>query len=258
MSFLTAKGGATHAYNSNHFDQTLATGSQYTQDGGAPSSSASASFRNASSSFKGKGALSIDAEFQQFASSSQHSPSMMGLPPQMAPTDAIGSLAPPPAAASLELAHAAMSPHDGADVLAFLDHGDYEQQVNGDDLIEGSMSYQSYQHQADRQNSLLELEKQRARSLEQWILSDDIVDYIQKTDSTYVDDVYALPPLVQSLLKEAKQDIKESKQIGSHAVSRLRMIREHLISRSNGNRARAAQTTAAMSNDEWASMFAAM
>ncbi|ORX49777.1 hypothetical protein DM01DRAFT_339174 [Hesseltinella vesiculosa] len=243
MSFFADKGGTSTLHNSSHLDQTLATGSHYTQ------SSSTSSYQGFRDTNKGKTPLSLNQEFQQFSSSPIHASSshLESLKP-----------APPPDPSVLA---SIISPLDGAEVFAFLDHGDYEQEVNGDDLIEGSMSYRSYQHQADHQHSLAELALQRQRALETWMLSEDIVDYIDKSDSAYVDDVYGLPPVIQSLVKEAKEELNAGapgEASTGRAVNRLRMIRDHLISRSQGDPRLAAQQTMSMSNDDWASMFPAM
>ncbi|SAM02056.1 hypothetical protein [Absidia glauca] len=245
MSFLTAKAGPSNLNNTLHHDQTLATGSQYTP---AEQSTSSASFRS-----RDNHTASQNHDQNQFFDSFTREPSLSVRPLS-------SSMLPEQPRMNLpqHLQLAASSPMDGSEVLAMLDEstGVYDQEVHGDDLVAGSMSYQSYHHQSDHQHSIAEFEKQRQRQMEEWILTDDIIAYIEKQDSSYVDDVYGLPPMIANLVKEAKEELKQGDTDGQQkAVSRLQMIREHLIGRSQGNRTLAFQQGLQMKESDWAALF---
>ncbi|CAO3638069.1 unnamed protein product [Cunninghamella echinulata] len=261
MSFLTSKAEPSHLNNTLHHDRTLATGSRYNP----------ISTMNQSSSFRSKASHPVHSssnynqEFEQFTSTSATSSSSSSsskpiLTYSMIPNNnSMTNELIPGSQQHLQLA--AMSAMDGSEVLSFLNDAPsevYHEEIHGDDLREGSMSYRSYQHQADHQHSLAELEKRRQQSMEAWLLSDDIVNYIEKYDSTYIDDVYGLPPVIENLIKEAKEELKEEnnqEDAPLKAVHRLQMIRNHLMGVANGNKSVAVQQGLNMNNDDWASLF---
>lgn len=256
MSFLTSKAEPSHLNNTLHHDRTLATGSRYN-----PVSA----MNQSSSSFRSKTSNPVhtsnyNQEFDQFTSTSFSSSSKPNVAYSMIPNNnsTTNELIP---GSQRHLQLAAMSAMDGSEVLSFLNDAPsevYHEEIHGDDLREGSMSYRSYQHQADHQHSLAELEKRRQQSMEAWLLSDDIVDYIEKYDSTYIDDVYGLPPMIENLIKEAKEELKEGnnqEDAPLKAVHRLQMIRNHLMGVANGNKSVAVQQGLSMKNEDWASLF---
>ncbi|CAO3642649.1 unnamed protein product [Cunninghamella blakesleeana] len=256
----------SHLNNTLHHDRTLATGSRYNPNPSYNTSSfrSKVNHQDYSSSYNNQ-------EFDHFASGSSSSSSKSLFTPTIIPNsvshhshqqnEALSEMNLPLPGSHQHLQLASMSAMDGAEVLAFLNNAPsevYHEEIHGDDLIEGSMSYNSYQHQADHQHSLAELERVRQQKLEDWILSDDIMEYIEKYDSTYVNDIYGLPPIIEKLIKEAKEEIKEKNGIEDaplKAVHRLQMIRNHLIGVSNGNKSMAVQQGLKMDNDDWAALF---
>lgn len=273
MSFLTSKAEPSHLNNTLHHDRTLATGSRY--DPLSSSSYNTSSFRSKTSNQVHSS--NYNQEFDSFTSgSSSASSSKPSLSSSFIPNsinnnnnnhnssnnnELLSSSNLPLPGSNQHLQLASMSPMDGSEVLAFLNNAPsevYHEEIHGDDLVEGSMSFSSYQHQADHQHSLAELEKVRQQQLEDWILSDDIMEYIEKYDSTYVDDVYGLPPIIEKLIKEAKEELKENdgaEDAPLKAVHRLQMIRNHLIGVANGNKSMAVQQGLKMNNDDWAALF---
>ncbi|KAI8343658.1 hypothetical protein BC941DRAFT_411951 [Chlamydoabsidia padenii] len=246
MSFLTTKGEPSDLKTTFHHDRTLATGSQYSP---AQQSTSSASFRSSNDH-----APSQRNDHNQTFDSFTRTPNTV-------PLSLSSNLPPQPLVnPSQHLQLAASSPMDGSQVLALLNEssGAYDKEVHGDDLVAGSMSYQSYQHQSDHQHSLSEFEIQKRRAMEEWILTDDIIAYIEKHDSSYVDDVYGLPPVIANLVKEAKEELKQGgdgTDGQQKAINRLQMIRNHLIGRSRGNFTMAVQQGLQMKEDDWAALF---
>ncbi|KAI8093383.1 uncharacterized protein BX664DRAFT_329572 [Halteromyces radiatus] len=243
MSFLTTKAGPSHLNNSLHHDRTLATASQYNTS----SQRQSDLFRSGEDKVHDH-----NQEFDVFTGQSSSSSSSKGLVSSRLSNE-IGLHE-----QYEQLLLSSMSPMDGSEVVAFLNGptGLYDDEVYGDDLDPGSMSYQSYQHKVDHQHSLAEMESQRQRKMEEWILTDDIIAYIEKYDSTYVDDIYGLPPIIEKLIKEAKEELKQNSNDGQQtAVNRLQMIRNHLIGQSQGNRTLAVQQGLQMKTEDWASLF---
>jgi hypothetical protein len=140
------------------------------------------------------------------------------------------------------------TPFDGADVLNLLNSASYSDAVYSDDLNPDSTTYLSHRHQVDTQHGLAELQK-----LKQWkdfILSDDIVGYLEK--STYTEDIYGMP-IIGDLIQEAKEEIAQDKP--HKAVERLNMIRLHLVQNASGDAEKAAKYAASMKGDEWTKMF---
>ncbi|ORZ17250.1 hypothetical protein BCR42DRAFT_414239 [Absidia repens] len=258
MSFLTAKSGPSQLNNTNHHDQTLAEASQYHPH---QSSASSTLFRSGNDHSTSQG-QNQNRDFEHFTRA-QSSSSSFGKTPFDLSQPPSSQLPPPSTAAhslhqNSRLHLPAISPMDGSEVSAIFNDPSGHDEVYSDDLVAGSMSYRSYQHQSDHQHSLSELEKQRQRQMEEWILTDDIISYIEKHDSTYVDDIYGLPPVIAQLVKEAKEELNQNgdgTDGQKKAVSRLQMIRDHLIGRSQGNRTLAVQQGLQMKSDDWASFF---
>ncbi|KAG2184071.1 hypothetical protein INT44_009086 [Umbelopsis vinacea] len=71
------------------------------------------------------------------------------------------------------------------------------------------------------------------------IEAEDIEKYLSQT--TYTDDVYSLPVFFQQLIREAKEEIAENKSNSDDtehvqiALSRLRMVRDHILSQNGGD-----------------------
>lgn len=69
--------------------------------------------------------------------------------------------------------------------------------------------------------------------------AEDIEQYLAQT--TYTDDVYALPVFFQRLIREAKEEVAGNKSNSDDtehvrsALSRLQMVRDHLLSQNNGD-----------------------
>ncbi|KAG0172759.1 hypothetical protein DFQ29_008263 [Apophysomyces sp. BC1021] len=137
---------------------------------------------------------------------------------------------------------------DGADIQAFLNTTAYTDELHGDDMDPTSSSYRSYRHQNDHEHSIAE--KERQNQLSHFFQVGDIVSYLQ--ESSYVDDIYGLPPALQSLVKEAQQEIQnDDGQNPRKAVERLRMVRQHLVGRAQGNTVSAVQQATQMNDSEW-------
>ncbi|CAO3586918.1 unnamed protein product [Absidia cylindrospora] len=251
MSFLTAKAGPSHLNNTNHHDQTLASTSQYHP---AQSSASSAPFRSGNDHAISQG-QDQNHDFDHFTRAQSFSKTPFDSSPSQLPLPSITDHS---LHQHSHLHLPAISPMDGSEVSAMFNDPSGHDEVYSDDLVADSMSYRSYQHQSDHQHSVAELEKQRQRQMEEWILTDDIISYIEKHDSTYVDDIYGLPPVIAQLVKEAKEELNENgdgTDGQKKAVSRLQMIRDHLIGRSQGNRTLAVQQGLQMKSDDWASFF---
>ncbi|KAF7720900.1 hypothetical protein EC973_005788 [Apophysomyces ossiformis] len=137
---------------------------------------------------------------------------------------------------------------DGAEVRAFLNTTNYTDELHGEDMDIHSSSYRSYRHQYDHEHSIAE--KERQKQMSHFLEVEDIVAYLQ--ESRYVDDIYGLPPALQSVVKEAQQEVQNEDGHGpKKAVERLRMIREHLIGRTQGSASSAAQQASQMNDSEW-------
>jgi hypothetical protein len=71
------------------------------------------------------------------------------------------------------------------------------------------------------------------------IETDDIEKYLLQT--TYTDDVYSLPVFFQQLIREAKEEVAENKSNSDDtehvrtALSRLRMVRDHILLQNFGD-----------------------
>lgn len=74
--------------------------------------------------------------------------------------------------------------------------------------------------------------------------AEDIEKYLSQT--TYTDDVYSLPVFFQQLIREAKEEVAENKSNSDDtehvrtALSRLQMVRDHILSQNSGDIRKAA------------------
>lgn len=157
----------------------------------------------------------------------------------------------PPAAAAPPVAAT-----DGAEVLGFLSSAEYTDAIHGDDLAQESQTYQSHRHQADHEHSVAE--HQRRHQWTELLAAADIVAYLHELK--YTDDIYGAPPAIESLIKEAQQEIMDhpptQTPASNHtAVSRLAMVRDHLLGHAHGQVEAAARHAHEMKQDDWDQIF---
>lgn len=146
---------------------------------------------------------------------------------------------------------------DGAEVLGFLSSAEYTDAIHGDDLAQESQTYQSHRHQADHEHSVAE--HRRRHQWTELLAAEDIVAYLQELK--YTDDIYGAPPAIESLIKEAQQEVMDQPQTpaaaaSNHtAVSRLAMVRDHLLGHAHGQVEAAAKHAHQMKQDDWDQIF---
>lgn len=143
---------------------------------------------------------------------------------------------------------------DGADVLNYLNSTNYSEDVHGDDLRPDSMSYISHRHQLDTQHALAEQTKNSSAALTELMATEDIVVYLENTN--YTEDIYGIPILGQCI-KEAKQEVMQDKtsENSQKAITRLSMIRNHLVEKASGDFELAAQNAFRMNENDWSTKF---
>ncbi|ORY94419.1 hypothetical protein BCR43DRAFT_320041 [Syncephalastrum racemosum] len=140
---------------------------------------------------------------------------------------------------------------DGGDVAAFLGSTSYTDAVHQDELHNPS---NSYRHQVDHAHSLAEQAKAKTNpGFEDLLACEDIVAYLSEV--AYTDDIYGAPPQVASLIKEAQQEVQNKKDHKQQAITRLQMVRQHLLGQAGGDATRAAQQSRSMRDDDWDQLF---
>lgn len=158
----------------------------------------------------------------------------------------------PPIQESQMIHHPPPVANDGAEVLGFLSSAEYTDAVHGDDLIQESNTYRSHRHQVDHEHSIAE---QHCHQWTELLAAEDIVAYLQELK--YTDDIYGAPPAIESLIKEAQQEIRQEIPPASNhtAVSRLAMVRDHLLGHAQGQVEAAAKHAHEMKQDDWNQIF---
>lgn len=171
------------------------------------------------------------------------------------PLDQLQSQFQPPAPPHIQLPSAPNV--DGAEVQAFLNSADYTDEIHGDDLASNSHTYRSYRHEQDRQHSVAQ---QQLSRFEELLRADDIVVYLQGL--SYTDDIYGAPPAIEDLIKEAREEVVSAGTTGEEpdaqqhrAVSRLTMVRNHLMGQAGGDIQVASRRAHEMSQDDWDRLF---
>ncbi|KAI7863932.1 hypothetical protein BDF14DRAFT_1838716 [Spinellus fusiger] len=179
----------------------------------------------------------------------------MGLPWTVKDTTPVYSLLEKGSILQPQLLHDSQPMMDGGEVQALLNSSHFSDAVYSDDLYAESTTYTSYHHSLDHEHSLAEkMLSQQQKTLENLLSAEDIVAYLQ--DTRYTNDIHGLPPNVQSLIKEAREEVQqdhESSHKPRHAVHRLEMIRAHLMKSAQGNTKVAAQN--ALKENEWDHYF---